>query len=49
MKNIEKKKEKKIEEENLRQQLVPYYARDSEAFKNGGSNNTVAMDERFIE
>jgi hypothetical protein len=28
---------------------VPYYARDDEAFENGCSGNTVAMDERYIE
>ena len=33
----------------MRQKLVPYYARDADAFENGCSGNTVAMDERFIE
>lgn len=33
----------------LWKQLVPYYARDDEAFENGSSNNAITMDERFIE
>jgi hypothetical protein len=33
----------------LFKQLVPYYARDDDAFENGCSSNAIAMDERFIE
>ena len=49
MANIERKQAEEQKQEAIRQQLVPYYARDAEAFENGCSANTVAMDERYIE